>query len=76
MSSIPPLTCYGSGKTVEVSREEAANNALKPLLQLQGMAWVHLFYFNSSDFFWLCKLVASKLGRHLKFQVRQLKGRI
>lgn len=36
VSSIPPLTCYGSGKTVEVSREEAANNALKPLLQLQG----------------------------------------
>lgn len=60
---------------MEISREEAANNALK-LVQLQGMAWVHLFYFNSSDFFWLCKLVASKLGCHLKFQVRQLKGRI
>lgn len=36
VSSIPPLTCHGSGKTVEVSREAAANNALKPLLQLQG----------------------------------------
>ena len=34
MSSIPPLTCYGSGVTVEAAREEAANNALKPLLQL------------------------------------------
>ena len=34
VSSIPPLTCYGSGKTVEASREEAANNALKPLLQM------------------------------------------
>ena len=34
VSSIPPLTCYGSGATVEVSREEAASNALKPLLQL------------------------------------------
>lgn len=34
VSSIPPLTCYGSGATVEASREEAASNALKPLLQL------------------------------------------
>ncbi|KAJ7370484.1 hypothetical protein OS493_032050 [Desmophyllum pertusum] len=34
VSSIPPLTCYGSGVTVEASREEAASNALKPLLQL------------------------------------------
>ena len=31
---MPPLTCYGSGKTVEAAREEAATNALKPLLQL------------------------------------------
>jgi len=34
VSSIPPLTCYGSGVTVEAAREEAASNALKPLLQL------------------------------------------
>lgn len=34
VASIPPLTCYGSGVTVEAAREEAASNALKPLLQL------------------------------------------
>ena len=34
VSSMPPLTCYGSGESVEAAREEAANNALKPLLQL------------------------------------------
>ena len=33
MTSIPPLTCYGSGLTVDASREEAANSALKALLQ-------------------------------------------
>lgn len=34
VSCIPPITCYGSGVTVESAREEAASNALKPLLQL------------------------------------------
>ena len=33
VTSIPPLTCYGSGLTVDASREEAANSALKALLQ-------------------------------------------
>lgn len=34
ISSVPPLTCYGSGATTDISREEAASNALGPLLQL------------------------------------------
>jgi len=34
VSSVPPLTFYGSGTTTDDSREEAASNALGPLLKL------------------------------------------
>ena len=34
ISSVPPLTFYGAGATAEASRDEAASNALGPLLQL------------------------------------------
>lgn len=34
ISSVPPLTFYGSGTTADDSREEAASNALGPLLKL------------------------------------------
>ncbi|XP_001628701.3 double-stranded RNA-binding protein Staufen homolog 2 isoform X2 [Nematostella vectensis] len=33
VSCVPPITCYGSGKTIEESREEASANALNPLLE-------------------------------------------